>query len=217
MSLSPPVAMNPKPLSVSRLIVPSAICLTPERVSCGVARKHQIRAAPLETHYPIGWTGFNQRAVSDDSRQRAILESGTAGIRILSREVGRLLFLARVAGQRGNARLVRRSCREELARGGRRVPLTRQCRAVSGGRLRDRNAYWAGPSGPRPGPRPGRHRGPNSGRQNEDAIPKHGGCAPRREENAPHGRCRTYFRWAAQAETFLPPLRRIPNKGTARL
>ncbi len=55
MSLSLPVSINPKPLSVSRLMVPSAIRPIPQKVYCSVARKHRVQAAPLQTRDSIGW------------------------------------------------------------------------------------------------------------------------------------------------------------------
>ena len=62
MSLPLPVSINPKPLSVSRLIVPSAICLIPQKVSCSVARKHRVQAAPLQRRHSIEWLGYNELA-----------------------------------------------------------------------------------------------------------------------------------------------------------
>ena len=56
MSLSPPVLMNPKPLSVSRLIVPSAILPnSPKKCLCSVAQNQHVQAAPPQRHNCNGY------------------------------------------------------------------------------------------------------------------------------------------------------------------
>ncbi len=52
--------MNPKPLSVSRLMVPSGICPSPQKVSRSVVRKHHGQAAPPQTRHSIGWILYKQ-------------------------------------------------------------------------------------------------------------------------------------------------------------
>jgi len=56
-------------------MVPSAICPISQEVSGSVARKHRVQAAPVRTHYSIGWIGYiNQLAAGDGTCQRANLE-----------------------------------------------------------------------------------------------------------------------------------------------
>jgi len=83
MSLSVPVSINPKPLSVSRLIVPSAIVFSiPKKGPAVSPEKHRVPAAPPQTQYSIGWIGYHQESHSTQFSNLAIRPAFVSGTEI---------------------------------------------------------------------------------------------------------------------------------------